>query len=79
MNKLNSILRALDDEVQSYEQETRRTVERQIELEQCVYALLKNKKPTPEQYIAVNKRLKGIEKHLRNPALYELSEKRAKS
>jgi len=78
MRSLKDFLDELDDRVWEYERETRRTLERQIELEQCVYSLLKNKKPTAEQYSSVNKRLQGIKKHLRNPALYELSEKRSK-
>lgn len=79
MSDLDKLLGALNEAVYEYERETRRTLERQIELEQCVYTLLKNKSPTGEQYKSVNKRLDGIKQHLRNPALYDLSAKRSKS
>ena len=77
MSKLKIILDALHDEVWGFEQETRKTLERQIELEQCVYTLLSNRTPTKEQYESVLKRLDGIERHLRNPALHDLAKKRA--
>jgi len=74
---LSDFLRELDERVWEYERETRRTLDRQIELEQCVYTLLSGKKPTLDNYQSVCKRLDGIKDHLRNPALYELSKKRA--
>lgn len=74
---LAEFLRELDERVWEYERETRRTLDRQIELEQCVYSLLLKKKPTPGDYDSVTKRLEGIKDHLRNPALYELSRRRA--
>ena len=78
MSDLEKLLGALNEAVCEYERETRRTLEHQIELEQCVYTLLKNKRPTGEQYKSVKQRLDGIKGHLRNPALYDLSAKRSK-
>lgn len=77
MSQLSNILAALNDCVWGFEQETRKTLDRQIELEQCVYSLLQNSKPTKKQYASVFKRLDGIEKHLRNVALHGLAKKRA--
>lgn len=74
---LSDFLRELDERVWEYERETRRTLDRQIELEQCVYSLLLKKKPTTENYESVYKRLEGIKGHLRNPALCDLSRERA--
>lgn len=74
---LKEFISELDERVYESTTKEQEVLEHQIELEQCVYVLLRHAKPTIEDYQSVLNRLENIKNHLRNPDLHNKALERA--